>query len=132
MYAKNFIYTGNVHSRALTTFPVRRMCKPTKGRGIGIRSLHDFNKAGLIKLAWNFLEKRRRNGLYFGMQDLMKEAGQFNTIKHHLTGQVYVMRFKYYGWMFFAILGITQDSILYDDWTISGALIDIVPVLVEF
>lgn len=51
MAAKNFIYTRDIHSSVLTTVAMWNICNPTKEGSLRIRSLREFDQAGMLKLA---------------------------------------------------------------------------------
>lgn len=53
----NFIWTGDLQKRGAVTVKWEEICKPFEEFGLGIRDLEEFNTAGMVKLAWEFLKK---------------------------------------------------------------------------
>lgn len=58
MMSKNCIYKGDAGKVSLTTVQLRKMAMPTIEVAIGVQMLKEFNDAGLMKLAWEFLGKK--------------------------------------------------------------------------
>lgn len=55
----NFIWTGDLQKRSLVIVQWKALCKPLEEQSLGIRIIFEFNLAGMIKLAWDFLQRKR-------------------------------------------------------------------------
>lgn len=53
-WIRNFIWGGDVESRKLATMAWKKVCKPVKEGGLGLRSLRCTNNAAMLKLCWEF------------------------------------------------------------------------------
>lgn len=53
-WIKKFIWSGNINVKKVVTVAWSKVCRPTNEGGLGLRSFKTVNKAGLLKLAWDF------------------------------------------------------------------------------
>lgn len=60
---RNFLWTGNPSKSKVITVAWYKTTKPTEG-GIGIRILGEFNKAFLIRLAFDFPDKENELSIF--------------------------------------------------------------------
>lgn len=58
MFAKNFIYTGDIYQRLLISVQWKKTCKPFTEGGLAIRLLLEFNEVGLRKLGFDFIKRQ--------------------------------------------------------------------------
>jgi hypothetical protein len=53
-WTRNFIWSGDVEKRQMTTLAWHKVCKPKDEGGLGLRSIKSINKAGILCLTWKY------------------------------------------------------------------------------
>lgn len=51
-WIKNFIWSGDIHTKEVMTVAWHKLCSPTHEGGIGLRSIRSINESSMLKLAW--------------------------------------------------------------------------------
>lgn len=60
MWISNFIWMRDSQKRGLIMLNWMDAYKPKEEKVLGLRSLHEINMAGMVKLAWNFLNGKNQ------------------------------------------------------------------------
>ncbi|KAM5549758.1 hypothetical protein ABKV19_000926 [Rosa sericea] len=74
-WMRNFIWTGNVSSRAYHPVSWKKCCAPLKEGGLGVRNIMALNKAFLLKKFWDFLTKSTPVAAFFSAR-FLQHLGQ--------------------------------------------------------
>ena len=73
-WMRNFIWTGNVSSRAYYPVSWKKCCAPLKEGGLGVRNIMALNKAFLLKKFWDFLTKSTPAAAFFSARFLQRSG----------------------------------------------------------
>ncbi|XP_061999298.1 uncharacterized protein LOC133716631 [Rosa rugosa] len=74
-WMRNFIWTGNVSSRAYHPVSWKKCCAPLKEGGLGVRNIMALNNAFLLKKFWDFLTKSTPAAAFFSAR-FLQHSGQ--------------------------------------------------------
>lgn len=131
MHAKNFICSGDIHTKSLTMVQMHKMCKPTREGGIGLQGLWAFNQAGLMKLAREFMKKQKHWSLF--MQSRFKYDGVLQ--KYYKSSSIWCRILDMLQQLTLDVfwnIGNNSQCKLWDDyWLSSETLIGLIPISQE-
>lgn len=122
MFSKNFICCCDGQKKSLITCQWKTICKPLNEGGLGLRLLDEFNKVGLIKSAWDFVNKEKRWTLFPHVRFLRNGRAlnyyRSSYIWHGLKHVLATLEFD----LACCVCENSQCKFWYDDWSFNGPL----------
>lgn len=54
-WIRNFVWSGDIHTRKIVTVAWSKVCCPMQEGGLGLRSIRSINDAAMLQLSWDLI-----------------------------------------------------------------------------
>lgn len=84
-WIRNFIWARDIYTKKVVTVAWHRVCKPVAEGGLGIRNIKSINRAGRLKLSWEFMGSDSQWCHVLKARALRND----HPVRHHITSSIW-------------------------------------------